>query len=58
MMPASTDESGVATFSVDEAAAYEAKLLSLPSGYDYIAEEQVFPFGNFLELTIILKAVA
>lgn len=58
MMPCATDDSGVATFTVTDEGTYEAKLLSLPAGYEYATEEQVFPFGSAFELTIILKAVA
>ena len=58
MMPSATDAEGVATFSVTDEGAYEAKLLSLPAGYEYATEEQVFPFGSAFEVTITLKAVA
>lgn len=58
MMPCATDDSGVATFTVTDEGTYEAKLLSLPAGYEYATEEQVFPFGSAFELTITLKAVA
>lgn len=58
MMPCATDAEGVATFSVTDEGTYEAKLLSLPAGYEYATEEQVFPFGSAFELTITLKAVA
>ena len=58
LMPSATDANGVATFSVTEEGAYEAKLLALPAGYEYATEEQAFPFGSAYELTITLKAVA
>lgn len=58
LMPCATDADGVATFNVTEEGAYEAKLLTLPAGYEYATEEQVFPFGDSLEITITLKAVA
>ena len=58
LMPAITDANGVATFTATEEGAYEAKLLSLPTGYEYATEEEVFSFGSKLELTIVLKAVA
>ena len=58
MMPSATDADGVATFSVTEEGSYEAKLLSLPAGFEYATEEQVFPFGSGYEVTIVLKAVA
>jgi len=58
LMPCATDDSGVATFTATEEGAYEAKLLSLPAGYEYATEEEVFHFGNAFELTITLKAVA
>lgn len=58
LLPAATDAEGVVSFTVEEEAAYEAKFLSLPAGYDYATEEQVFPFNGTTELTIVLKAVA
>ena len=58
LMPCATDANGVATFTVTEEGAYEAKLVTLPEGYEYATEEQVFPFGGAYELTITLKAVA
>ena len=58
LMPAATDGTGAAVFTVAEEAAYEAKFLSLPAGYEYTTEEQVFPFNGGFELTITLKAVA
>lgn len=58
LLPASTDENGVVTFTVTEDGAYEAKFLSLPAGYEYVDDVQVFPFNGATELTIVLKAVA
>ncbi len=58
LMPTPTDESGVAVFTVETEGAYEAKLLSLPAGYEYATEQQAFPFDTAYELTITLKAVA
>lgn len=58
LMPCATDAEGVATFTAAEEGAYEAKLLALPTGYEYATEEQVFHFNGSLELTIVLKAVA
>ena len=58
MMPSATDANGVATFSVMEEGDYEAKLLTLPAGYEYATEEYAFPFGSSNEVTITLKAVA
>jgi len=58
LLPAATDANGVVSFTVAEEAAYEAKFLALPTGYDYATEEQVFHFNGATELTIVLKAVA
>ena len=58
LLPAATDASGIVTFTVTEDGAYEAKFLSLPTGYEYIDDVQVFPFDGATELTIVLKAVA
>ncbi len=57
-LPGATGEDGVAVFTVAAEAEYEAKFLSLPAGYDYTTDEQVFPFGSATELTIVLKAIA
>lgn len=58
LLPAATNAEGVVTFTVAEEAAYEAKFLALPAGFDYTTEEQVFHFNGATELTIVLKAVA
>lgn len=58
LMPTATDDTGAAVFTVAEEAEYEAKFLTLPAGYDYTTEEQVFHFNGGFELTITLKAVA
>lgn len=58
MMPCATDANGVSTFTVTDEGSYEAKLLTLPAGYEYATEEYAFPFGSAFELTITLKAVA
>lgn len=58
LLPAATDANGVVSFTVAEEAAYEAKFLALPAGYEYATEEQVFHFNGATELTIVLKAVA
>ncbi len=54
MLPKSTDESGVATFSEDEAV-YRAKLASLPEGYTGDMETyHDFPAGS-TEVTITVQ---
>lgn len=58
LAPVVTNENGEAVFSAPEEGAWEAKFLTLPAGYEYTTEEQVFPFGGAYELTITLKAVA
>ena len=58
LMPTATDATGTAVFTVAEEAQYEAKFLTLPAGYEYTTEEQVFSFNGGFELTITLKAVA
>lgn len=58
-VPASTNDEGVATFNVQAEAAYEVKFMTMPAGYDYTTEEQVFHFDSgAYEMTIVLKAVA
>lgn len=38
---------------------YEAKMLSMPEGYTYSTEQEVFPYGaGELEVTIVLKPAA
>lgn len=38
---------------------YEAKMLSMPEGYTYSTEQEVFPYGEGeLEVTIVLKPAA
>lgn len=58
-MPAATNAEGAATFNVAQEADFEVKFLTLPAGYEYTTEDQVFYFdaGSY-ELTITLKAVA
>jgi len=58
-MPAATNADGAATFTVAQEADFEVKFLTLPAGYEYTTEDQVFHFdaGSY-ELTITLKAVA
>ncbi len=54
--PSSTDENGVATFSLAEDD-YKVTFLTLPAGYTYSDEEQEFYFeSGETELTITLKA--
>lgn len=57
-MPVATDDNGVAVISVFEEGEYEAKLMTMPEGYDYTTEDHVFYFGSGYELTITLKAIA
>ena len=58
LAPVATNENGEAAFSAPEEGAWEAKFLTLPAGFEYTSEEQVFAFGSTFELTITLKAVA
>lgn len=56
--PVVIDESGVATFTA-EPADYEVKMLSMPAGYTYSTEQEVFNFAEGeSELTIVLKPEA
>lgn len=58
-MPAATDANGAATFNAAQEADFEVKFLTLPAGYEYTTEDQVFHFdAGSHELTITLKAVA
>lgn len=53
--PSSTNESGVAEFSLPEDE-YKVSFLSLPAGYAYSSDAQEFYFdGDSTELTITLK---
>ncbi len=53
--PSSTNESGIAEFSLPEAD-YKVSFLFLPAGYTYSSEAQEFYFdGDTTELTITLK---
>lgn len=56
--PVVVDENGVALFNGEEAN-YDVKFLSMPAGYTYSTEEEVFHFaeGSY-ELTIVLKPEA
>lgn len=54
--PGVTDAEGVAQIRAAEGN-YEAKMLSMPAGYSYATEEEVFPYASGeLEVTIVLKA--
>lgn len=58
LIPAKTDDAGVATFSPAEEAEYHANFLTgIPAGYEADAEEFYFADGE-KELTIQLTAVA
>lgn len=58
-LPGSTNDQGVATFSVLETDGYKISFMTLPAGYEYSSEAQEFYFdGDAKELTITLKAVA
>ena len=57
-VPAVTDGAGVARFSLEEDY-YDVKVTTLPEGYTYSGEEEVFHFEDgSLELTITLKPAA
>lgn len=56
--PSVTNESGVATFALDEAD-YKVSFITLPAGFTYSGEAQEFYFETgSKELTIVLKAEA
>ena len=56
--PGVTNAEGVALIRAVEGN-YEAKMLSMPEGYTYATEEEVFPFADgALEVTIVLKNAA
>ena len=56
--PVIIDENGVATFT-GAPADYEVKFLSMPAGYTYSTEEEVFHFEQGeTELTLVLKPEA
>lgn len=52
--PRATDENGVATYEMDEAADYKVSFVMVPEGY--VAEEAYYFADGSLELTITLKA--
>lgn len=56
--PGMTNADGVAEIRAVEGS-YEAKMLSMPEGYTYATEEEVFPYASGeLEVTIVLKSAA
>ena len=56
--PNTTDDSGVATFDVEEAD-YKVSFVSLPEGYDYASDAREFYFEDGTkEIVITLKAVS
>lgn len=56
--PGVTNAEGVAEIRAVEGN-YEAKMLSMPEGYAYATEEEVFPYASgALEVTIVLKSAA
>lgn len=56
--PGVTNAEGIAEIRAAEGN-YEAKMLSMPEGYIYSTEQEVFPYAaGELEVTIILKSVA
>lgn len=55
--PVIIDENGTAVFKTAEEADYEVKFLTMPEGYTYATEEEVFHFAEGeMVLTIVLKA--
>ena len=57
-IPTITDENGVASWFNMADGNYEVKIVTMPEGYTYSSEEDVFHFDSSNELTIMLKAVA
>lgn len=56
--PGVTNAEGVAEIRAVEGN-YEAKMLSMPEGYTYATEQEVFAYaGGSLEVTIVLKSAA
>lgn len=56
--PGVTNAEGIAEIRAAEGN-YEAKMLSMPEGYIYSTEQEVFPYAaGELEVTIVLKSVA
>lgn len=58
LMPATTDASGVAVLTAPEEGNWEAKVLSMPEGYEQAAEGEYLAFDSNNALTVTLKAVA
>ena len=58
LMPSTSDDSGVATLVAPEEGNWEAKILSMPEGYEQAEEAEAFAFDSNNSLTIVLKAVA
>lgn len=58
LMPATTDDSGVAVLTAPEEGNWEAKVLSMPEGYEQATEGEYLAFDSNKELTVTLKAVA
>ena len=55
--PVVIDGNGTAVFTTNTPADYEVKFLSMPEGYTYSTEEEVFHFAEGeLEMTIVLKS--
>ena len=57
-VPAKTDDSGKATFSIEVTDGYKLSVMSCPEGYEYTGEAEVYLEDGTTEYTLEVKAVA
>ncbi len=57
-VPARTNDSGVAEFNLEETDGYKVSVLSLPEGYVYEGEAEIYLESGQTELTVTVKAGA
>ncbi|MBR6514159.1 MAG: Ig-like domain-containing protein [Clostridia bacterium] len=57
-IPASTDAEGIATFNIEASAEHKLSVLTLPEGYEYNGEAEIYLEDGMTETTVTVTKVA